>query len=413
MLDLQFIRENKEKVEAAAKNKGQTINLERILKLDEDRKKHIQKIQQLREKRNLLAKKELTEQTKQEGKDIKDELKVLEVQLEVTEKELTDLLYLVPNIPSPDVKIGKDESENEVIKTWGTPREFDFTVKDHLELGEILDIIDVKRAAKVSGARFAYLKGQGALLEFALIRFAMDALVKKGFIPVIPPALIKRESMKALGYMEHGGEDDMFLTAKDDLFLVGTAEHSIVPMHKDEIFQKTDLPRRYVGFSPAFRREAGSYGKDTKGTFRLHQFDKVEMVSYVTPEESEKELDFLLSIEEELFQALEIPYQVVKMCTGDLGHPAAKKYDIEAWIPSQNRFREVTSTSNITDFQARRLNIKYLHGNERQYVHILNGTAFAMSRTPIVIIENFQEKDGSILLPKVLHHYMGSDKINL
>ena len=280
-----------------------------------------------------------------------------------------------------------------------------FKTRDHLELGEGLDVIDVKRAAKVSGTRFGYLKHEAALLEFALIQLAMETLIKEGFIPVIPPVLIKRDVMRGLGYMEHGADEDMFAIEKDGLLLAGTAEHTVIAMHKDETFNKKDLPKRYVGFSSAFRREAGSYGKDTKGILRVHQFDKVEMVSFVTPEDDDKEHEYLLSLEEKFFQSLEIPYQVVKMCTGDLGFPTARKYDIEAWIPSQTKYREVTSASTTTDFQARRLNIKYQDGSERKYVHILNGTAFAIGRTLIAILENFQQEDGSILVPRVLQKY--------
>jgi len=269
----------------------------------------------------------------------------------------------------------------------------------------------MERAAKVSGARFVYMKGDGVLLEFALVRFALDLLMHEGFIPVIPPTLIRKEAMQGLGYMEQGGAEDMYKLEKDGLVLVGTAEQSLVPMHMDEVFDKKDLPRRYVGYSSSFRREAGSYGKDTRGILRMHQFNKIEMVSFVAQEKDDKENDYLLSLEEKMFQALEIPYQVIKMCTGDLGFPAARKYDIEAWIPSQNKYREVTSVSTVTDFQARRLNIRYQDGGERKYVNVLNGTGLAMSRTPIAILENYQQADGSIVIPKVLQKYLGKDKI--
>jgi seryl-tRNA synthetase len=244
-------------------------------------------------------------------------------------------------------------------------------------------------------------------LEFALVQLALETLMKEGFIPVVPPVLIKTEVMRGLGYMENGGDEDMFHIEKDGFTLVGTAEHSIVPMHSDEVFLGKDLPRRYVGFSTAFRREAGSYGKDTKGILRVHQFDKVEMVSYVKEGEDDKEQDFLLSLEEKLFQALEVPYQVIKMCTGDLGFPAARKFDIEAWMPGQNKYREVTSVSTITDFQSRRLSIKYQDEIEKKYALILNGTAFAIGRTLIAVLENHQQEDGSVLIPKVLQKYMG------
>ncbi|HYM65053.1 MAG TPA: serine--tRNA ligase, partial [Candidatus Sulfotelmatobacter sp.] len=311
------------------------------------------------------------------------------------------------NPSKDDVKVGKNDTENEVIKTVGKPKKFDFKHKDHLELGQALGIIDVERASKISGARFTFLKGDAVLLEFALVNFALEILIKEGFIPVIPPVLIKTDVMKGLGYMENGGDEDMFSIPKDDFVLIGTAEHALVAMHKDDLFQEKDLPKRYVGFSTAFRREAGSYGKDTKGILRVHQFDKVEMVSFVKEGEDDKEHEFLLSLEEKLFKELDIPYQVIKMCTGDLGFPASRKYDIEAWMPGQEKYREVTSVSTVTDFQSRRLNIKYQDGNEKKYVNILNGTGFAIGRTIIAILENYQNEDGSINIPKVLQKYTG------
>ncbi|MBI2007513.1 MAG: serine--tRNA ligase, partial [Candidatus Blackburnbacteria bacterium] len=309
---------------------------------------------------------------------------------------------------------------NKVIKSWGEPTKFDFQPKDHLELGEALGIIDVQRASKVSGTRFGYLLGDAVLLEFALVQFAIKTLTENGFAPIIPPALTRVSIFHELGYSEHGGNEGYYLVydpkkespeEEANYYLIGTAEHGIVPYFMDEVLRATDLPKRFIGFSSAFRREAGSYGKDTHGIFRVHQFDKVEMVSFVNSADSEKEHEYLLSLEEKLFQALEIPYQVVKICTGDLGHPAARKCDIEAWMPGQGKYREVTSTSTTTDYQARRLNIKYRDGSETKYVHILNGTAFAIGRTIIAILENYQQEDGSIIIPEVLRPYMGKEKI--
>jgi len=319
-------------------------------------------------------------------------------------------LLKIPNPAKPDVKIGKNDSENEVLRKIGTPAKFDFKPKDHLELGEKLDIIDVSRASKISGARFYFLKNDGVLLEFALRELAFELLLKEGFIPVLPPVLIKKEVMKGLGYMEKGGDEDMYILEKDDLVLVGTSEQSIVSMHRDEVLEEKELPKRYVGFSTCFRREAGSYGKDTRGILRAHQFDKIEMVSYVGQGEDDKEHEYLLSLEEKLLQSLKIPYQVVKMCTGDLGFPAARKYDLEVWIPSENKYREVTSTSTTTDFQSRRLNIKYRKQNKTEFVNILNGTAFS-TRPIVAILENYQQEDGSILIPKILQKYLNKEKI--
>jgi seryl-tRNA synthetase len=402
MLDIKFIRENPEFVQKSAKDKGFDVDINHVLEIDSKYKELSLSVQKLREERNKVSK----EKNIEEGRRIKNDLDTKGHALKAVEEELNQWLFKIPNIPKKDVKIGKDESENEVLRKHMLPSPFSFTPKDHLELGEALEIIDVKRAAKISGTRFSYLINEGALLEFALVQLAFEILTKEGFVPIVPPVLIKTEAMKELGYMEHGADEDVFSIPKDDLVLVGTAEHSIVSMHSDEVLNKKDLPKRYVGFSTAFRREAGSYGKDTRGIFRVHQFDKVEMVSFVSEQDGDKEHEHMLSLEEKLFQLLEIPYQVVKMCTGDLGFVQARKYDIEAYIPSQKKYREMTSVSTITDFQSRRLNIKYQDGNEKKFVHILNGTAFAIGRTIVAIIENYQQEDGSVLIPEVLQKYM-------
>ncbi len=410
MIDIKYLRENGEEIEKAALAKRVQVNVSEILEIDTKKRELDSEVQLLREKRNAHSatiKGKPTPEQIEEGKKIKGELEGKESALNALEQELRELLLKIPNPSKPDVKIGKNDTENDVVRKVGEPTKFDFQPKDHLDIGEALDIIDVQRAAKVSGARFAYLKNEGALLEFALVQFALETLMKDGFKPIVPPVLIKTEVMRGLGYMENGGDEDMFHLEKDGFTLVGTAEHSIVPQHMDETFDVKNLPLRYVGFSTAFRREAGSYGKDTKGILRVHQFDKVEMVSFVKEGEDDKEQDFLLSIEEKLFQALEIPYQVIKMCTGDLGFPAARKFDIEAWMPGQDKYREVTSVSTITDFQSRRLNIKYQDGNEKKFANILNGTAFAVGRTLIAIIENHQQADGSVLIPQVLQKCMG------
>jgi seryl-tRNA synthetase len=414
MLDTKFLREHTEMVEKAALSKRVKVDVGHIVTIDEKYRELSQVVQQLRNERNQhtsTIKGKPTDEQMQKGKDLKEKLEKEEHALKAVEEELNEWLLKIPNLPKDDVKDGKDESENDVVKKYKEPTKFSFKARDHVELGQLSDIIDIERAAKVSGARFNYLKREGALLEFALVQYAMDTLVAEGFIPIIPPVLIKKEVMRGLGYMEHGADEDIFQIEKDGFMLVGTAEHTVVTMHKDDLFKATDLPLRYVGFSSAFRREAGSYGKDTKGILRVHQFDKVEMVSFVTPERSDEEHEYLLSLEEKLFQSLEIPYQVVKMCTGDLGFPTARKYDIEAWIPTQEKYREVTSASTITDFQSRRLNIKFQDGAEKKYAHILNGTAFAIGRTLIAILENYQQEDGSVVIPKVLQKYVRFDKI--
>lgn len=417
MLDSTYVVTHADEIENAALQKGVSLDIAAGVAKMSKAKPLASEVQKLREERNAFAKKvsqakpEERAQLITEGKEKKTLLDQKEKALAVLEAEIQTFLLAIPNPPKSDVKVGKNDTENEVIRTYKTPTQFPFTPKDHLALGEALGLIDMERASKVSGARFTYIKGDGVLLELALARYAFDFLVKEGFIPVLPPVLIKRGTMAALGYMENGGEEDMFAVEKDNLVLVGTAEQSLVPMHMDETLQKSQLPLRYVGYSPSFRREAGSYGKDTKGILRMHQFNKVEMVSFVEQGKDDAEHEYMLAIEEKFFQALDIPYQVVKMCTGDLGFPAARKYDIEAWMPGQQKYREVTSTSTCTDFQARRLQTKYQDGTERKYVNILNGTGFAMSRTPIAILENYQQEDGSVVIPEVLRPYMGKEKI--
>lgn len=417
MISSQLLLEKPEFIVKSAENKGITLDIHTIQLLLSKYKELSTKVQALREERNIIAKSvshaplEKRSAIIEQGKKLKEELEQEENALKEAHANLHHVLITIPNPAKEDVKVGKDESENDIIKTYGSPRSFDFTPKDHVEIGETLDIIDIQRATKVSGARFVYLKNEAVLLEFALYQYALEILTKEGFTPVIPPTLIKRETMAGLGYMENGGEEDMFQLPQEDMFLVGTAEHSLVPMHKDEILQAKEFPKRYVGFSSAFRREAGSYGKDTKGIIRVHQFDKVEMVSFVAKDKDDEEHEYLLGIEEKLFQGLGIPYQVVKMCTGDLGFPAARKYDIEAWIPTQGKYREVTSVSTVTDFQSRRLRIRYREGDQTEFAFVLNGTAFAIGRTLVAVLENYQEKDGSVIIPEVLRKYVGKDKI--
>jgi seryl-tRNA synthetase len=415
MLDPKLIRENPKLVEKKSLEKGIKINIDHISELGARFREIDLLVQKLREERNRLAKNISTAESKEEaiskGRQVKERLEKEEKALDSLRQEYQKALMTIPNLTKDDVKVGKDESENEVVRKYGKPKKFDFKPKDHLELGEALDIIDVKTAAKVSGPRFDYLKNDGVLLEFALKQLAFDTLIKEGFIPILPPVLIKKEIMEGLGYTQMGEGENIFSLDKDGFYLVGTAEQSIVPMFKDEVLQKADLPKRFVGFSTCFRREAGSYGKDTKGIFRVHQFNKVEMVSFVEEGKDDEEHEYLLSLEEKFFKALEIPYQVVKMCSGDLGFPAARKYDIEAWIPSQERYREVTSVSTVTDFQSRRLNMKYQDGQEKKYLYVLNGTAYSMNRPIIAILENYQQKDGSVLIPEVLQKYINKKVI--
>ena len=412
MLDIRYIRENPELIQKAASHKGANIDIKKLLKADEDFRQLQVEVQKIREERNKAAK----ERDYEKGKKLKEKLETVELKLNNLEKQLKLLLISIPNPAKPDVKIGKDGTENEIIRKYKEPTKFSFTPKDHLELGRNLDIIDVDHAAKVSGTRFAYLKNDAVLLEFALVQLALETLIKEKFIPIIPPVLIKKEITQGLGYWQDGGSEDYYhLSEKNEnqeYYLVGTAEHAIVPIHLNETLNIKNLPKRYVGFSTAFRREAGSYGKDTKGILRVHQFDKIEMVSFVEKDNDDQEHEFLLSLEEKLFQLLDIPYQVVKMCTGDLGFPVARKYDIEAWLPGQQKYREVTSVSTVTDFQSRRLNIKYRKENTTEFVSILNGTVFAIGRTIIAILENYQQQDGSIKVPQILQKYLGKEVIS-
>ena len=407
MLDIKFIRQNPEKVKEGIVKKQANIDIDRVLELDEKKREYLQKIENMRSEQNKLGRENIAK-----ARELKEEIKKLEPELENIDKELQTLLRKIPNLPLDTVPTGKDDTENIVLREEGKKPEFNFQIKDYADLGERLDIIDTQRAAKVSGTRFGYIKGGAAMLEFALVNLAMETLAKENFVPIVPPVMLKPEMMEDMGYVERGAEEIYYLE-RDKLYLVGTSEQSIGVMHSGETFEEKDLPKRYAGFSTCFRREAGAYGKDTKGILRVHQFDKVEMFSFCHPEKSMGEHQLLLKMEEKLMQLLELPYRVINICTGDLGDPAAAKYDIEAWLPGQNQYRETHSTSNCTDYQARRLNIKYRDSKTKkpEFIHTLNGTAFAIGRMLIAIIENYQQKDGSILVPKVLQKYTGFKKI--
>jgi len=414
MLDIKFIRENPKLIKEGAKKKGADVNIDELLGIDKKRREllrafedmnaqkstgtvSIQKAKSQKEKDTVILKmRELDSNSDRLNKD-----------LESIEKEFNNLMLQIPNPPFSDVPLGKSDKENKVLEEIGEKTKFDFKPKDYLQIAEKFDLIDTQRAAKIAGTRFGFIKRQAALLEFALINFAFEKLVKKGFVPVIPPVMLKGEMARGMGYLEQINKDEAYFLEKDNLYLAATAEQPLGTMHSDEILNEEDLPRRYAGFSTCFRRESGSYGKDTKGIFRVHQFDKIEMFSYCLPADSKKEHQFFLSLEKELMDDLKIPYRVINICTGDLGFPAAAKYDIEAWMPSENRYRETHSTSNCTDFQARRLNIRYKKkSGGLGFLHTLNGTAFAIGRTLIAIIENYQQKDGSVLIPDILQKYI-------
>ncbi len=412
MFDIKIIREKPEYVKEGCQKKQIKVDIDRLLEVDKERREVLQILEKNKAEKNKGNKDIMSTSTEEERdsilkkmKEIKEKDLELEEKFKTLDKEFNKLIRQVPNIPFDEVPVGEDEESNEVIRKEGKIPEFDFTPKNHLTIGEELNIIDTKRAAKTSGARFAFIKGEAALIQFALINLAFEVAGKKGFTPVVTPVMLKPEMMEAMGFMERG-KDDIFYLEKDDLYLIGTSEQAIGPMHAGEVFEEKELPKRYIGYSSCFRREAGSYGKDTKGILRVHQFDKIEMFSFVTPSKSKEEHELLLSIEEELMQLLEIPYQVIDICSGDLGDPAAKKYDIEAWMPGQNKYRETHSTSNCTDFQARGLNIRYKNNEGTFLVHTLNGTALAIGRIIIAILENNQTKEGDIRMPKVLHKYL-------
>jgi seryl-tRNA synthetase len=412
MLDLNFIREYPDKVKKACKDKNVQISVDLVLDLDKEKRQVLTEIENLKAEQNKISRgvgKPASAEGFGEAREIKEKIKSLEPDLERVDLELKDLLLQLPNIPFEDVPVGKDDSENVIVRQIGRKSVYlGFNPKDYMELGEKLDVIDTERAGKVAGSRFGYLKGSLALLEFALIKLVMDTVVKEGFIPIIPPVMLKNQMARGTGYFEAADEKEAYYLPQDDMYLAGTSEQSLVSMRANEILEEKQLPKRYVGFSTCFRREAGSYGKDTRGILRVHQFDKLEMVIFSKPEDSKKEHELLLTIEEKLMKALKLPYQVINICTGDLGRPAAKKYDIETWLPSEKKYRETHSCSNCTDFQARRLNIRYKDSrNKINFVHTLNGTAFAIGRILIMIMENYQQKDGSIKVPKVLQKYSG------
>jgi seryl-tRNA synthetase len=409
MLDINLIRRNPELIKKgiALKNSDPKF-VDDFLALDENWRKLTKEIDDLRAEQNKLSdERKINEATK-----IKDKIQNLEGDLKKLEQNRQNILEQLPNLPLDDIPVGKDESKNVVIKEVGEKPEFKFQPKDHLELGKALDLIDFETAAKVSGSNFYYLKNQAALLELALTNYAFDILTKEGFTPLITPDLARQKFYTGTGYLPQGPEAQTYEIKDSDLGLIATSEITLAGVHADEILDEKDLPKKYAGFSHCFRLEAGSYGKYSKGLYRIHQFSKVEMYVYCLPEESEKTHQYLLSLEEEIFQGLGIHYRVVEMCAGDLGAQAAKKYDLEAWMPGRDGWGEITSTSNTTDYQARRLNIKYRKkDNTTEYVHTLNGTALAVSRTLIAILENYQQKDGSILVPKVLQKYLNFKKI--
>jgi seryl-tRNA synthetase len=402
MIDLRAAREHPDAIRTALARKGAAAVFDELLEADTAVRRVQPRVEELRAARKLKGKP--TPEQLAELERVKQELQGLEEQLATAEAQRKELLEQVPNPPDESVPDGSAEEDAVEVRRVGDPPAFDFAARDHLALAESHGWIDLERAAKVSGARFAYRLGDVALLELALYRFALDRLVARGFIPVLPPVLVREEAMYGTGFFPTD-EVNIYGVERDELYLVGTSEVPLAAMRGGEILDADELPLRYAGYSTCFRREAGAAGKDTRGMFRVHQFDKVEMFVFTRPEWSHDEHDRLLAIEEELVQELELPYRVVNVAAGDLGASAAKKYDIEAWFPGQERYREITSTSNTTDYQARRLAIRY-RADEKQLtpVHTLNGTAVT-ARAMIALLENFQEEDGSVRTPRALHQF--------
>lgn len=422
MIDFKFVKENRDAVKENILNRHMEVDVDNILKLYDERSELIQKTEDLRQKRNDNAKKmkgKLDSETRsvliEEGKSLKDNIAASQTALENVETELFREAGRIPNMAHPDAPIGKEDKDNLEIKRFLGPTEFSFKTKDHVELGVDLNLIDFDTATRVSGSKFYYLKNEAVYLELALVRYAMDIVRAKGFTPIITPDIAREEVLEGIGFNPRGAESNIYALEGTGTCLIGTAEITLGGIHADSIIDSDILPIKMAGYSHCFRREAGAAGQYSKGLYRVHQFTKVEMFIYCLPEDSEKYHKEILGIEEEIFQGLEIPYRVVDTCTGDLGAPAYRKYDLEAWMPGRGEtgeWGEVTSASNCTDYQARRLGVRYKEDGKTKYLHMINGTAVAVSRAIISIMENFQQKDGSIKIPEKLVPYTGFSKIN-
>jgi len=421
MLDVKIVRENTAKVEDSLRKRNYDIAvLDRFLKIENERRALLKLIEEKREQRNKTSQEiaKLKREKKDAGailaeaKNISDFITEKEERLKALEDEAGRELLVIPNIPHESVPAGKDETENVEIRKWGVPKEFDFPPLNHWDIAATLDIIDFDRASKIAGARFSLMKGFGAKLERALMNFMLDLNSTKGYKEVFPPLLVNKESMTGTGQLPKF-EMELFKIEDPEFYLIPTAEVPVTNIHRDEILNESDLPLYYTAYTPCFRREAGSYGKDTRGLIRQHQFNKVEIVKFVKPEDSYDELEKLTADAEDLLQKLGLPYRVIALCTGDLGFSAAKTYDIEVWLPGQQKYREISSCSNFEDFQARRANIRFKREGKKgtEFVHTLNGSALAIGRTVVAILENYQQKDGSVVIPEALREYMGVEVI--
>jgi seryl-tRNA synthetase len=418
MLDIRYIRENSDRLKQKLHSRGSLVDIDSLLTIDERRREILQKIERLRSERNCSSdeiaklkkeRREVDPARFREMKELSNEIKTLEEDLKKQEQETSAFLMNIPNIAHDSVPVGKADDDNVTVSSWGHPPEFSFTPLEHFDIGENLGILDFERASKIAGARFSLSKGAGALMERALINFMLDLHTREHkYMEVLPPFLANRQTMTGTGQLPKF-EEDLFKIEGLDLFLIPTAEVPVTNIHQNEILNEDDLPVYYTAYTPCFRSEAGSYGKDTRGLIRQHQFNKVELVKFSKPESSYDELETLLSDAEEVLRRLEIHYRVVSLCTGDLGFSAAKTYDIEVWLPGQGVYREISSCSNFEDFQARRASIRYRKKDTKKtaFVHTLNGSGLAVGRTLVAVLENYQQEDGSVMIPPVLRPYMG------
>ncbi|MFZ5627392.1 MAG: serine--tRNA ligase [Bacillota bacterium] len=417
MLDIKFIRQNPEIVEQALKNRGAAVSLQEFLQLDEQRRKLLVEVERLKNQRNTTS--EEIGRLKKQGQDatelmaamkeVGNRIKELDEQVAQIEARLEEIVLTIPNVPHSSVPVGADSNDNPVVRRWGEPRQFDFEPKPHWEIGEALGILDFERGGKVTGTRFTFLKGAGARLERALINFMLDLHTREhGYVEVFPPFLANSKSMTGTGQLPKFAED-MFAVSGTDYYLIPTAEVPVTNLYREEILDGSQLPIYHCAYSACFRAEAGAHGRDTRGLIRQHQFNKVELVKFTRPEDSYEELEKLVNNAERVLQLLGLPYQVVVLCTGDLGFSSAKTYDLEVWLPSYNTYREISSCSNFEDFQARRAGIRFRRDAKAkpEYVHTLNGSGLAVGRTLAAILENYQQEDGSVVVPEVLRPYMG------
>ena len=420
MLDAKFVREHIDIVERSLENRNNSLSFGEFIDLEEERRSLLRQSEELRNKRNVVSEeigrlriqKQDATSLINEMKLVSEKIKELDERIKIKEEDANKFLLIIPNIPDESVPVGRDETENAEIRKWGEPRGFDFEPLNHWDIGAMLDIIDFERASKIAGARFSLTKGLGARLERSLMNFMLNLHTSKGYKEVFPPIIVNRESMTGTGQLPKFAAE-LFTISDPEFYLIPTAEVPVTNIHRNEILNEKDLPIYYTAYTPCFRREAGSYGKDVRGLIRQHQFNKVELVKFVKPETSFDELESLTRDAEEVLQKLKLPYRTVALCTGDLGFSAAKTYDLEVWLPGQQRYREISSCSSFTDFQARRANIRFKREGKKgtEFVHTLNGSGLAIGRALVAILENYQQKDGSVVVPDALRPYMGVEVI--